>query len=104
MMVIPVCFKCESPIRILSIPQNGIETIRYQCIECKHTSASFLLGYVESAVPDETKPEDDTSQRAQLFSQAAENYRLRAKMQGLVDLKNDGLRPNISPESSPDAP
>ena len=100
LMVIPVCYKCETPVKIISVPQDGIETINYQCTQCNHTSASFLLGCIEPTASNNSKPNAESSQRAQLFSQATQNYKLRAKMQGLVDLKNDGLRSNPADESS----
>ena len=97
--VIPVCYKCESPLKVVSVSDNGVETIRYQCTACSRTSASFLLGYIDPVAPHTTEPEDKSPRRAQFFSEATQKYKLRAKMQGLVDLKNDG--PGTADESSP---
>lgn len=98
-MVIPVCFKCEKPVQMLSVPQNGVETIHYRCAACSHASAGFLLGFVDPIIPNNPTPESERLQRAQFFSDTTQNYKLRAKMQGLLDLKNDGLHPGAANES-----
>ncbi|MCP5014215.1 MAG: hypothetical protein GY938_02910 [Ketobacter sp.] len=78
--------------------------ISYQCTACHHTSASFLLGYVESGIDNvnETEPAPETTGRAELFSQSAKNYKLRAKMQGLIDLRNDVLAQTRPSDASSD--
>ena len=103
-MVIPVCFKCEHPVNIMSASKQGMEVISYQCTACNHTSASFLLGYVEAGNnnANESEPASEPTGRAELFSQAADNYKLRAKMQGLIDLRNDVLAQTRPPDDSSD--
>jgi len=90
-MVIPVCFKCESPVEIISIPEDGVEYIIYQCPQCNNNSATFLLGYIE----DSDKPQQESApakkyvQRDKFFDKAPRKYKLRAKMQRLMKLRKD---------------
>ena len=96
-MVIPVCFKCQS----------GVEVIRYHCPECNHAMGSFLLGYVEPVVnkaeavaqPEVAQSEEESIQRAQYFEDTNKHYKLRAKMQGLLELRanTDGRRQGQPP-------
>lgn len=93
-MVIPVCFKCQTPLQIIARPQEGFEIIRYQCSLCRHTSASFLLGYIEPerpASPDAQSPEKE-SRRARSFTDVQEQYRLRAKIQSILDITTKDTR------------
>ena len=105
-MVIPVCFKCLSPVEFVSDSSGGVEVIRYRCIECDHSAASFLLGYTESEEKQgQNLPEVDSpfGQRAQFFGESNEHYKLRAKMQGLLELRAaaDGRRQDkTAPPSS----
>jgi len=106
-MVIPVCFKCQNPIKIISDPQEGAEVISYHCVECNHSTASFLLGYVEPTNEQlENTPQagEETIERSQFFGKTDKRYKLRAKMQPLLDMRASGdgpLRPKTS-KSSPD--
>ncbi len=99
-MVIPVCLKCEQPVNIVATLQDGIEIITFQCSHCHYASSGFLLGYLEptkDTPPSKIKPTDSAVQRAELFAQSTQSYKLRAKMQGLVDLKNDNKLQNLPP-------
>ena len=84
-MVIPVCYKCQNPVKIVSSPEGGVEVISYHCTYCQQTSASFLLGYVEPGTEIALKSEPEADQRARYFSFAAERYQLRARIQGLQE-------------------
>jgi hypothetical protein len=77
-MVIPVCNKCQNPVKLISTQEGGLEIIHFQCLHCQRTSASFLLGYFETE-PAQSQAED---QRAKHFSTASQQYKLRAKIQG----------------------
>ena len=96
-MVTPACLKCERPVNIVATPQDGIEIITFQCPYCHHSSGGFLLGCFEPT--KDTHPPKVTGsaiQRADLFAQSSQNYKLRAKMQSLVDLKNNTKLQNTS--------
>lgn len=86
-MVIPVCYKCQNPVKIVSSPEGGLEIISYHCTYCQQTSASFLLGYVElgAEIALKNEPESETDQRARFFSAAPKRYQLRARIQGLQE-------------------
>ena len=90
-MVIPICFKCQNPLQIISRPDSGFEIVRYQCSRCCHSSASFLLGYIEPERPN-PQPLEKESRRARSFTNAQEQYRLRAKMQSILDLTDKETR------------
>jgi hypothetical protein len=93
-MVIPICFKCQNPLQIISRPDDGLEIVRYQCSLCRHTSASFLLGYIEPEQPKrpDSEPPETESRRARSFTDVQEQYRLRAKMQSILDLTDKETR------------
>jgi hypothetical protein len=93
-MVIPICFKCQNPLQIISRPDNGLEILGFQCAFCRHTSASFLLGYIEPERPKrvEPRPPEKESQRARSFTDVQEQYRLRAKLQSILDLTDKETR------------
>ncbi len=100
-MVIPACLKCEQPVNIIATPQDGIEIITFQCSHCHHSSGGFLLGCFEPTKDTRLqKATDSDIQRADLFAQSSQSYKLRAKMQSLVDLKNDNKLQNTSPSES----
>ena len=95
-MVIPVCFKCQSPVEIIAEPKHGVEVISYQCVQCGHTAANFLLGYGDE--PDEIEVDIGTNeetveagkesiQRAKYFRESTDQYKLRAKMQALNEFR-----------------
>ena len=86
-MVIPVCYKCQNPVKIVSSPEGGLEIISYHCTHCQQTSASFLLGYVEpgAEIALKHKPGSEIAQRARYFSAAPKRYKLRARIQGLQE-------------------
>ena len=97
-MVIPVCYRCYTPVKIVSEPADGLEVIRYHCAECDHSAASFLLGYVEGSEAEleaALETGDVFTHRAEVFKDTNKHYKLRAKMQGLLDLRasTDGRRP-----------
>ena len=104
-MVILVCPRCRSPLKTVSNLQGGVEIISYQCTACNHTSSSFLLGYVppNNDEIDEAETTEKPARRAALFAKSTESYRLRAKMQALVNLKNDVLLQAGSTDVIPDA-
>ena len=93
-MVIPICFKCQNPLQIISRPDNGLEIVSYQCSLCRHISASFLLGYIEPERPKrpDPQPPEKESRRARSFTDVQEQYRLRAKMQSILDLTDKETR------------
>ena len=111
-MVIPVCFKCQSPVKIIAEPKHGVEVISYQCTQCDHTAANFLLGYadepgefeIEFEVNESIEAEKESIQRAKYFRKTTDQYKLRAKMQGLKELRasTDGARMLGSSEDSAD--
>lgn len=95
-MVIPVCFKCQSPVKIIAEPKHGVEVISYQCAQCGHNAANFLLGYTEPdefatklEVSETVEAEQGTIQRAKYFRENTDQYKLRAKMQGLKKLRGN---------------
>ena len=87
-MVIPICFKCQNPLQIISQPNNGLEIVSYQCSLCHYSSASFLLGYIEPELPKrpDLQSLEKESRRARSFTDVQEQYRLRAKLQSILDL------------------
>jgi hypothetical protein len=87
-MVIPICFKCQNPLQPISQPEDGLEIVRYQCPLCHYTSAGFLLGYIEPKRPERlaAQPPEKESRRARSFTDVQEQYRLRAKMQSILDV------------------
>ena len=90
MMVIPVCVNCQSPVNVVSDPRDGVEIINYHCPTCKHTAASFLLGYsepIDREAGPSSAPGERSIQRAKLFGADKRHYKLRAKMQGLKKLR-----------------
>ncbi len=104
-MVIPVCYKCKTPVKIISTPQGGLEIINYQCPECNHVAASFLLGYIEPALeasPQAAPADEELIERAKYFEDTYQHYKLRAKMQGLLELRAaaDGRRQNKPADDS----
>ena len=111
-MVIPVCFKCQSPVEIMAEPKHGVEVISFQCTKCGHIAANFLLGYGEPddfemgfEVNETVEAEEGSIQRAKYFRESTDQYKLRAKMQGLKELRanTDGARQLGSSENSDDA-
>jgi hypothetical protein len=102
-MVIPVCFKCQSPLEILSQPENGLELVKYQCALCRQSSASFLLGYIEPEWQKSSAPEksEEGNRRARSFTGVEKQYKLRAKMQAIMDVtaKETRLRTRTIPDS-----
>jgi hypothetical protein len=102
-MVIPVCFKCQSPLEILSRPEDGLELVRYQCASCRQSSASFLLGYIEPEWRKSSEPEqpEEDNRRAQSFTGVEKQYKQRAKMQAILEVtaKETRLRTRSIPNS-----
>lgn len=110
-MVIPVCFKCQSPVEIIAQPKHGVEVISYLCINCGHTAANFLLGYTEPdememefEVPETVEVEGEPIHRAKYFRESTDQYKLRARMQGLKEFRAnlDGSHQPDSSENSAD--
>jgi len=111
-MVIPVCFKCQSPVEIIAQPKHGVEVISYLCINCGHTAANFLLGYTEPdamemefEVPETVEVEGEPIHRAKYFRESSDQYKLRARMQGLKEFRAnlDGSHQLDSSENSADS-
>jgi hypothetical protein len=108
-MVIPVCVNCQSPVNIVSDPKGGIEIIHYYCPNCRHTAASFLLGYSRQIDRETSAPPTVAREfihRARFFGEDNRHYQLRAKMQGLKELRTkaaDGGGPHHSPSDPADA-
>lgn len=105
-MVIPVCFKCQSPVEIIAEPKHGVEVISYQCTNCGHTAANFLLGYTESdkrevefEANESVETEGESIQRAKYFRESSDQYKSRARMQGLKE-----FRANMDGPHQPDSP
>ena len=98
-MVIPICFKCQNPLQIISRPDSGFEIVRYQCSLCRYSSACFLLGYIEPERPKrpEPQPPEKESRRARSFTDVQKQYRLRAKMQSILDLTDKETRRRSRP-------
>jgi hypothetical protein len=105
-MVIPVCFKCQNPVKVRLTPHDGLEIISYHCLDCNISAASFLLGYIEPELddlPEEDIPtvNDDEIERAKYFKHNDQRYKLRAKMQGLKQLRaNTDTHRKSSPNST----
>lgn len=104
-MVIPVCFKCQSRLEVVSQPEAGIELMKYQCTLCHHSSAGFLLGYVEPAWRDSgaSPPAEAADRRARFFMGIDKQYKLRAKIQTILDVtaRETRGRKRAIPENKP---
>jgi len=107
MMIIPVCFKCRNPVKIMAAFQDGLVVVRYHCQDCNTSAAGFLLGYIEPKL-DETLEKDgpevnsEEIERAKYFGHDNEHYKLRAKMQGLKELRADTDSRRKSPPHATD--